>query len=102
LSKSSSNRGGALLVALAVLACADGAWLAAQSRPSEPRDAYQAVTGGLGLGSAVSAAWSFHAFDPRLEATCENELWPIPGLACANPHHGASVAELPRMERRRK
>jgi hypothetical protein len=102
LSKWSSNRGGALIVGVAALAVGDLAWLAALSSPSEPRDAYQAVTGGLGLGSAVSGAWSFHAFDPRLEASCENELWPIPGLACANPHHGASVAELPRMERRRK
>jgi hypothetical protein len=101
-SKSSSNRGGALLAGLAVLAGVDVAWLAAQASPNAERDAFQVATGGLGLGSAVSCAWSFHAFDPRLEATCDNELWPIPGLACANPHHGASVADLPRMERRRK
>jgi len=102
LSKSSSNSGGALLVGLALLAAVDAAWLVALSSSSERRDAFQTATGGLGLGSAVSGAWSFHAFDPRLEATCENELTPIPGLACSNPYHGASVADLPPMERRRK
>ena len=84
------------------LASADVGWLVAESFVSPRPDAFQTATGGTGLGAAVSAAWSWRAFDARLEPTCENELWPIAGLSCPNPYHGASVVELPRMERSRK
>jgi hypothetical protein len=91
-----------LLGALAVMLAADGAWLWSESSSTSRADGFQLATGGLGLGAAVSGAWSYRAFDARLESTCESELWPIPGLWCANPYHGASVVELPRMERVRR
>ena len=56
--------------------------------------AFQRATGGVGLSSCVSVAWSVNAFDPRLESACENELWPIPGLSCPNPGHGTRVADM--------
>ena len=63
----------------------------------EPRrqQPFQRATGGIGLAASVSPAWSFFAFDPRTESACENELWPIPGLPCPSPHHGASVFDPP-------
>ena len=65
-------------------------------RPAATRDSpFQRALGSVGLSSAVSVDWSFFGFDPRTEPACENELWPIPGLYCPNPSHGASVADFP-------
>ncbi len=80
---------------LAVLLTADLGWWFAARRPSVIDRPFQRATGGIGLSSTVSVAWSFFAFDPRTEPFCENELWPIPGLTCPNPHHGATVVDLP-------
>jgi hypothetical protein len=64
-------------------------------------DGFQRATGGMGLGPAVSSAWSVFLIDPRLEGSCENELWPVPGIPCYSPYHGALVADLPPLERGR-
>ncbi len=79
----------ALVTAAAVIVCL----------PRADRVApFQKALGSLGLSSAVSVDWSFFGFDPRIEPACENELWPIPGLHCPNPSHGASVADFPPVE----
>jgi hypothetical protein len=90
-----------LLAAVGVLCVADAVWLAA---PEEPRHstAFARAVSSLGLGSAVSGAWSHFGFDPRLESRCENELAPIPGLACPNPYHGAALVDLPPLPRTRE
>lgn len=98
---SSSNGRGPLLLALAAILAlgSAAAQLAAVRRPAHPAaPAFQTATGGLGLGSSVSSDWSFHLFDPRVEGSCENELWPLPGLPCPNPCHGAALANLPRLD----
>jgi len=90
----SRNRGSLALVATALLVAASSTYVAfAGGAP--PERPFQAATGGVGLSSAVSPAWSFHSFDPRLEAFCENETRPIPGLTCPDPGHGATVADYP-------
>lgn len=61
---------------------------------------WQRATGGIGLGPATAADWSFFTYDPRLESSCEAELGPIPGGPCYVPHHGASLADLPALDRR--
>lgn len=89
----SRSRGGILLVitaALAGIAAAGTVWPA-----PAPETSFQRATCGVGLSSTVSVAWSFFGYDPRAEATCESELWPIPGLSCPNPGHGTSVVDLP-------
>ena len=78
-----------LLIALDVL------WIGALAGGRPPPRAFQRATGGIGLGASVSPAWSFFALDPRTQARCENEEWPLPGIPCPNPHHGASLADLP-------
>ncbi|MBT8484107.1 MAG: hypothetical protein HKO59_12285 [Phycisphaerales bacterium] len=77
-------RGPAFLAIVAGLGVLDAGLLlfAPASPPSKP------APGFVGLGPALSPSWSVHAFDPRLSAVCENELWPIPGLPCPNPVHG--------------
>jgi hypothetical protein len=60
-----------------------------------PPDGWTGATGGLGLGGATGPAWSLFGVDPRLESACEAELFPIPGLACPDPTHGAGVAAFP-------
>jgi hypothetical protein len=86
-----------LLAALAVLGAAVIASLAPPPSDDLP---FQRASGGLGLGPAVSADWSFFGFDPRLEGGCEAELGPIPGGPCYMPRHGTAVADLPPLDRR--
>lgn len=98
-SKLSRSRGGLLLLAIASLLATDVTlllWVQGAHVDTETANPpFQVAVGGLGLGSSVSPAWSFFALDPRLSATCENELFPIPGLACPNPSHGAALADFP-------
>lgn len=56
--------------------------------------ALQHSLGGLGLGAGVVPAWSFNAFDPRLEPICESSDWPIPGGACYSPDHVGPVSHF--------
>jgi hypothetical protein len=53
---------------------------------------FQQIVGGFGLGAAVVPAWSFHAFDPRVEATCGSDDWPTPGGPCYSPDHIGPVS----------
>lgn len=96
----SSARGPALLLLVALLAVASAVAQGAAARAGERGSAvaFQTATGGFGLGSSVSTDWSFFLFDPRFERSCENELWPLPGLPCPNPYHGAALANLPPFE----
>jgi drug/metabolite transporter (DMT)-like permease len=89
------NRGALLLLLAAALVSADGLWIAREAAQAPAPRPFQAATGGVGLSAAVSVSWSFFAFDPRLESTCENELWPVPGLTCPNPIHGATLLDPP-------
>ncbi len=92
-------RGIALLLFVLALVVADGAYLCL-GQPDDLGDmTFQRATGGVGLSAAVSPAWSFFAIDPRTEPYCENELWPIPGAPCYSPYHGATVADLPPLEK---
>lgn len=85
-----------------VAAAAFAAACATLLQPSIVRDSpFQQATGGIGLAPAVSPAWSFFLLDPRLESFCENELWPVPGITCYSPYHGALVADPPPLERAR-
>lgn len=95
--KQDLSRGGALLLAtLAAFAFVSVlVGISAGAPDGDKGCAFQRATGGVGLGSTVSVAWSFFGFDPRLEAACENELTPLPGLACPNPGHGRALADLP-------
>jgi hypothetical protein len=86
-----------LLASIAGLVAIDGLLLALEpGAPSSSPSAldFQRRTGGIGLSAAAGVEWSFHAFDPRLERACENELQPIPGSACPDPVHGAGVAHV--------
>ncbi len=94
------NRGLLLLLLVGLLIFADLAYIVFGQPPTPVERPFQIATGGIGLSSAVSGAWSFFAFDPRTESTCENELWPIPGATCPNPYHGANVADLPPLDHR--
>jgi len=84
-----------LLRSIGVLLLADVVWLAAAPSDTSSGDPFQAALAGLGGGHAVGVDWSFFAFDPRCVGHCENELFPIPGLHCPNPHHGAAVVDRP-------
>ena len=93
-----SRRGAFLIALVAALLAADGVGLAlAAHAAARPRacDGWTGATGGLGLGGATGPAWSLFGVDPRLESACEAELFPIPGLACPDPTHGAGVAAFP-------
>lgn len=76
---------------VAVLAAA-GTTGSSTVAPSAP---FQDAVGGLGLSASVGVAWSVFAFDARLQGSCENEEWPLPGAHCPNPHHGAALADRP-------
>lgn len=93
-----SRKGRLLLCFVAAIVLADACCIQL-GRPAESQGAaFQRITRGFGLSAAVSPAWSFFAVDPRIEPYCENELWPIPGLPCYNPYHGALAAGLPPLE----
>jgi len=96
---SGGSKRGALLIALvAALLVADGVGLALAARgAARPRaaDSWTGATGGLGLGGATGPAWSLFGVDPRVESACEAELFPIPGIACPDPTHGAGIAAFP-------
>jgi len=81
---SGGSKRGALLIALvAALLVADGVGLALAARgAARPRaaDSWTGATGGLGLGGATGPAW---------------RLFPIPGIACPDPTHGAGIAAFP-------
>jgi hypothetical protein len=97
----SRNRGILLVVLVFLLLIADVFVLAIDRPRLEEKMPFQRACSGIGLSSAVSVSWSFFGFDPRTESACENELWPIPGLACPNPCHGTSVASFPARDRER-
>jgi hypothetical protein len=88
------------VLALAALVAAGAGAITVGDRPVAADMHLARATGGVGLGPAAAADWSFHAYDPRIEATCEAELWPVPGGPCYVPHHGATVADLPPLGRR--
>jgi len=93
-----ASRGAKLICVVGVLCSLDVVGLAIsklRARYRAPRDGWTAATGGLGLGGATGPAWSLFGVDPRLESSCEAELFPIPGLACPDPTHGAGVAAFP-------
>lgn len=105
----------ALVLGLVVLALGTAGALVAEARGERAALAeLQAALGGLGLGAAVVPAWSFNAFDPRLEPTCESSDWPVPGGACYSPDHvgpvshfrpparGDELAGIPRLKLKRK
>lgn len=96
----SRSRGSLVLTATALLVAVASAYVTLADEPL-PERPFQAATGGIGLSSALSPAWSFHSFDPRLESCCENELRPIPGLPCPEPGHGATLADFPPLDLRR-
>jgi hypothetical protein len=54
----------------------------------------QTSLGGLGLGAAVVPAWSFSAFDPRLEPVCESCDAPMAGGPCYSPDHLGPVSQF--------
>ena len=82
-----------------VLLMATAGYFSLPSEEETPIDFFQHWTGGIGLAPSVSPAWTFFSMPPNIEVFCENELWPIPGLPCYNPNHGALVVELPPFER---
>jgi len=80
-------------VVVLALGCATA--LAVEARTERPAlVALQHTAGGLGLGAGVVPAWSFNAFDPRLEPICESSDWPIPGGACYSPDHVGPVSHF--------
>lgn len=93
-----NSRGAILLGNVALLIAADAFWLWVIGQKAVDEMPFQKATGGIGLAAAISPAWSFFSVDPRIEAYCENELWPIPGGTCFNPHHGAAIVDLPPLD----
>ena len=81
---------------LVVLAAMDLAVIAGEALPPalDRSTAVQIALGGLGLGAATVPAWSFNAFDPRLEPVCEAVDWPLPGSACYAPDHVGPVSHF--------
>ena len=103
----------ALVLGLALLALGAAGALVAEARVERPAVVHlQHALGGFGLGAGVVPAWSFNAFDPRLEPICESSDWPIPGGACYSPDHvgpvshfrapAAELAGIPRLKIKRK
>ncbi|MCP3916386.1 MAG: hypothetical protein GY711_12585 [bacterium] len=99
MSKSPRSRGAGLLWIALALVVVDALWIGlfagrdARSRP------FQRATSGIGLGPSVATAWSFFGIDPRTQARCENEEWPVPGLPCPNPYHGTTVLDAAPLDR---
>jgi hypothetical protein len=97
-SRHPTSAGTWVLRSLGALLLADVAWLASASGDVAKQDPFQAAVGGLGAGHAVGVDWSFFAFDPRRAGTCENELFPLPGMHCPSPHHGLAVIDRPALD----
>ena len=98
----SRNRASIFVAAVAFLALAAAVGVAGaggRERPTTSDTAFARATGSVGLSSSASVSWSFFDLDPRLASACENEIWPIPGLACPNPGHGARAADYPPRDR---
>jgi hypothetical protein len=90
-----SHRENLLLACIGLLTATAGVWLALDGERKQGRhqEQFQTLVGGIGFGPAVAIAeWDF-AFDPRLAATCAQDLAPIPGGACFWPYHGCTVLE---------
>lgn len=85
----------ALILGVLALLAAVAVALLAEARGTRPALAgMQRAVAGLGLGAGVVPAWSFNAFDPRLEPLCESSDWPIPGGACYSPDHVGPVSHF--------
>jgi hypothetical protein len=65
------------LMGAALLALAVDPWLAA--RHAAPRQAFQNLVGGLGMGPATRLSPDMTAFDPRLGAIIDADMSPVPG-----------------------
>lgn len=88
---SSSRR--SLALALAAATGITASALIQDAAPPAPPSLAQAV-GGLGMAGALSPEWGFFPVDPRVEAACECELWPVPGGVCYSPWHGAAATDF--------
>jgi len=87
-----------MLRALGALILVEMTWLALARNDVSIDDRFQSAVCGLGGGHAVGVDWSFFAYDPRRASHCENEWFPIPGMHCPNPHHGAAVLDRPALD----
>lgn len=87
------RRSRALLAALGLLMllCAVAAIL--EARRGASRDAWPALTAGLGLGSRAGAGHGVFAWDAREGERRDGELGPLPGRAIDEPFAGGF--ELP-------
>src|SRR5258707_1370982 len=97
------TRGPRLLFALLVtLAAAAAAVLAveelARSRKNARGEEFQRLVGGLGFGPALDLSQCTFGFDPRLEATCSQDVGPIPGGGWFCPYHAGSIFYYPPLE----
>ena len=79
-------RPGILLGAAAVLLAAATAGVAL-SGPAPAHAPFQELTGGLGLGAAVTPGRCACAYDPRLSGTCSLRHDPVPGGSLFCPVH---------------
>jgi hypothetical protein len=75
------------LIAAVTAACLAILLVDGSSRPDTTVPRLQRAVGGLGLGAVAVPAWSFSAFDPRLDPTCDAEEFPLPGVPCFTPDH---------------
>ena len=54
--------------------------------------AFQRMVGGVGMGAISVPIWNFINFDPRIQATDDSTLWPIPGGYSYGPDRTATVS----------
>ena len=90
--------GSALFFILLLLVGATGAVLVIENRkpPHQHRaESFQHLVGGLGFGPALDLSGCAFAFDPRLDASCQEDLGPIPGGSWFCPRHAGSVFFYP-------
>lgn len=59
---------------------------------SEDMKTFQALVGGLGMGSTSVPAWNYINYDPRLEGADSAITWPIPGGLFCGPDRAATVS----------